>query len=152
MKAFVNVEEWTDSEFALTQPVYLGIDPGSSKTGLALVDAKGQIVKLAIVLMDNFAAELRQFIKGRRIKAVVLGDGTTSGDMQATIKELLPQLEMIIIHEAYSTQEARNLFWQVNPPTGWRKLVPLGLQSPPVNLDSLAAVVLVRRYLQGKIK
>ena len=35
MKAFVNVEEWTDSEFALTQPVYLGIDPGSSKTGLA---------------------------------------------------------------------------------------------------------------------
>ena len=40
---------------------YLGVDPGRSKTGLALVAADGKILSLHIAMTDNLAAELRQF-------------------------------------------------------------------------------------------
>ena len=39
---------------------YLGVDPGRSKTGLALVAADGKILSLHIAMTDNLAAELRQ--------------------------------------------------------------------------------------------
>lgn len=41
---------------------YLGVDPGRSKTGLALVAADGKILSLHIAMTDNLAAELRQFV------------------------------------------------------------------------------------------
>jgi len=54
------------------------------------------------------------------------------------------------VEEAHSTEEARNLYWQENPPQGWRKLMPLGMLVPDVPLDAYAAVILVRRFLEGK--
>ena len=36
---------------------YLGVDPGRSKTGLALVAADGKILSLHIAMTDNLAAE-----------------------------------------------------------------------------------------------
>ena len=51
------------------------------------------------------------------------------------------------IGEAHSTEEARRLYWKIHPPQGLRRLLPLGLQVPPVPLDGYAAVVQVRRYL-----
>ncbi|MCH3914335.1 MAG: hypothetical protein LKE29_03425 [Acidaminococcaceae bacterium] len=50
--------------------------------------------------------------------------------------------------KGHSTEEARKLYWQVNPPKGLRKLLPTSMQVPPENLDGLAAVVLVKRYLK----
>jgi hypothetical protein len=63
------------------------------------------------------------------------------------LAEILPDLELIVCDEAYSTEEARKLYWELNPPKGWRSLIPLGMLAPPVPLDAYAAVVLVRRYL-----
>ena len=41
---------------------YLGVDPGRSKTGLALVAADGKILALHIAMTDNLAAELQRFV------------------------------------------------------------------------------------------
>lgn len=132
------------------EELILGVDPGSSKTGVALLTAAGEIENTEVLLMTDFAAGLGEFLGQQEIKFCVMGNGTTSVAMQAVLKQLLPQVEIVTIDEAHSTEEARVLYWQLNPPKGLRKIFPLGMQVPPVNLDGLAAAVLVRRYLQKK--
>lgn len=128
----------------------LGVDPGRSKTGLALVDEAGNIKKLHIAFMQNFLQELEVFCKGVELKAVVLGDGTNSKTVSQVIAEKYPGLDQHIVGEAYSTEEARKLYWEVNPPKGWKKLVPMGLLVPNEPLDAYAAVVQVRRWLKAR--
>ena len=129
----------------------LGIDPGSSKTGAALLDSAGKIVRMDILWMDGFAKNLTKFLQTAMPKTCIIGNGTTSTKLQPTLAEILPDLELIVCDEAYSTEEARKLYWELNPPQGWRRLIPLGMLTPPVPLDAYAAVVLARRYLKKKL-
>ena len=133
-----------------SKELILGVDPGRSKTGVALVTAGGEIKNTEVLLMADFTGALKEFLGQQEVSLCVMGNGTTAAAMKAALHELLPSVEIILIDEANSTEEARALYWQLNPPKGLRKLFPLGMQMPPVNLDGLAAPVLVRRYLQKK--
>ncbi|MDO4921751.1 MAG: pre-16S rRNA-processing nuclease YqgF [Phascolarctobacterium sp.] len=126
---------------------YLGIDPGRSKTGLALVAADGSILALHIAATDSIASELRTFIGQERPAQIIMGNGTNSKAIGAAVRKAFPDAALALVGEAHSTEEARSLYWQENPPHGWRKLLPLGLQVPPEPLDAYAAVVQVRRWL-----
>lgn len=127
---------------------YLGIDPGRSKTGLALVDAEGRILQLHIAQTSAFAEELRSFVGSRPLAQIVMGNGTNNKAIGKVVREVFPHAPLALVGEAHSTEEARSLYWQVNTPTGWRRLVPLGLLVPPEPLDAYAAVVQVRRWLK----
>ena len=126
---------------------YLGIDPGRSKTGLALVDGAGQIVALHIAMTESIDQELQAFVAADKLCGIVMGDGTNNKRIGDAVRRVFPQAPLALVGEAHSTEEARALYWQVKPPTGWRKLVPLGLLVPPEPLDAYAAVVQVRRWL-----
>ena len=126
---------------------YLGIDPGRSKTGLALVDAAGKILALHIALTENMEAELRSFTAGMALAGIIMGNGTNYKVIGAAVRSVLPKTPLELVGEAHSTEEARSLYWQENPPQGWRRLVPLGMLVPPEPLDAYAAVVQVRRWL-----
>ena len=130
-----------------SEKMILGVDPGRSKTGLALVTGTGELVKTQVALMTDFAEELQVFLADVAIDTIVLGNGTTSQAMTDTLKKLLPGLAINVVEESYSTEEARKLYWELHPPRGLKRLLPLGLQVPPENLDGLAAVVLVRRFI-----
>ena len=130
-----------------SEKMILGVDPGRSKTGLALVTGTGEVVKTQVALMTDFAEELQVFLADVAIDTIVLGNGTTSQAMTDTLKKLLPGLAINVVEESYSTEEARKLYWELHPPRGLKRLLPLGLQVPPENLDGLAAVVLVRRFI-----
>ena len=130
-----------------SEKMILGVDPGRSKTGLALVTGTGEVVKTQVALMTDFAEELQVFLADVSIDTIVLGNGTTSQAMTDTLKKLLPGLAINVVEESYSTEEARKLYWELHPPRGLKRLLPLGLQVPPENLDGLAAVVLVRRFI-----
>ena len=130
--------------------LYLGIDPGRSKTGLALVDGAGKITKLHIANSQNIDKEIVEFIQNSCPVQVVLGNGTNSRNIGEAVQKVLPNVEITVVEEAHSTEEARNLYWQENPPQGWRKLMPLGMLVPDVLLDAYAAVILVRRFLEGQ--
>lgn len=132
---------------AMTSELILGIDPGSSKSGVALLDKDGNILRLELILMDNFQSGLQQFLREDKPIVCVLGDGTTSSSMQKALEGLLPEIKVVVRDESYSTEEARKLYWEMTPPQGWRRLLPLGLLTPPVPLDAYAAVVLARRYI-----
>lgn len=136
---------------------YLGVDPGSFKTGLALVDSKGRIVKQKTVLTENFEGELFAFLEKEEFsETVIIGDGTYSINIQSYLNKILTRLSSDLkvkkINEKNSTLEARKLYWQVTPRSWWRRIIPLGLQTPPVEIDGYAAVILVRRYLKSKNK
>ena len=130
--------------------LYLGIDPGRSKTGLALVDGTGKILKLHIADSQNIDKEIVEFIQKSCPVQIVLGNGTNSSNIGEAVQRVLPNVEIAVVEEAHSTEEARTLYWQENPPQGWRKLMPLGMLVPDVPLDAYAAVILVRRFLEGK--
>ena len=128
--------------------LYLGVDPGRSKTGLALVDGAGKIVKLHIAESQNIDNEIVEFIKNSCPVHIVLGNGTNSRNIGESVKRVLNDVMVTVMEEAHSTEEARSLYWQENPPKGLKKLIPLGMLVPPVPLDAYAAVILVRRFLE----
>ena len=138
---------------------YLGIDPGRDKTGAAIVDEKGAILTVRVLRTRSLADGLQRFLQEtlqvsnswalrKKLRAVVIGNGTASGEHKKTVARLLPGIPLYDVDERNSTEEARDLYWELFPPKGWRKLIPLGLQVPPEPLDGLAAVVQVRRFLQ----
>ena len=79
---------------------------------------------------------------------LVIGDGTTSSAMQQVVRDLVPDKELVVIDETGSTEAARPLYWQENPPAGWRKLVPRGLLVPPGPMDGYAAAILALRFIK----
>lgn len=136
-----------------TRQKYLGIDPGRSKTGLALVDAAGSILALHIAHTEHIEVELSAFAGKEQLAGIIMGDGTNSKAIGQTVSKVFAAVPLALVGEAHSTEEARTLYWQVNPPRGWRKLVPLGMLVPSEPLDAYAAVVQVKRWLalQGSI-
>ena len=137
-----------------TRQKYLGIDPGRSKTGLALVDAAGSILTLHIAHTEHIEVELSAFAGKEQLAGIIMGDGTNSKAIGQAVSKVFAAVPLALVGEAHSTEEARSLYWQVNPPRGWRKLVPLGMLVPSEPLDAYAAVVQVKRWLalQGSIK
>ena len=137
-----------------TRQKYLGIDPGRSKTGLALVDAAGSILALHIAHTEHIEVELSAFAGKEQLAGIIMGDGTNSKAIGQAVSKAFAAVPLALVGEAHSTEEARSLYWQVNPPRGWRKLVPLGMLVPSEPLDAYAAVVQVKRWLalQGSIK
>ena len=141
-----------------TLQFYLGIDPGRDKTGVALVEETGRILAVQVMRTRNFSDALLQFLYDRLqvsntwglrkiLKAVVLGNGTGSEEHKQWVEKALPGYPVYIVDEKYSTEEARNLYWKLYPPRGLRRLIPLGLQTPPEPLDGYAAVVQVHRFM-----
>lgn len=138
---------------------YLGVDPGRDKTGVALVEETGRILAVQVMRTRNFSDALLLFLYDtlqvgntwalrNKLKAVVLGNGTSSEEHKQWITKALPGFPLYLVDEKYSTEEAKTLYWELFPPRGWRSLIPLGLQTPPEPLDGYAAVVQVRRFLE----
>lgn len=136
-----------DKQTLIPQFLYLGIDPGSSKTGLALVDIWGSIHKLHIARTEKLLEEINAFCDKENVVAIIMGNGTHGKAIAKRVADGI-DLPQHIVEEAYSTEEARRLYWKVNPPKGLKALVPRGLLVPPEPLDAYAAVVQVRRWLE----
>lgn len=123
----------------------LGIDPGRSKTGVALLTDGGEIISTETILTEKLTEKLLTMDVPSRI---IIGNGTNSSNIAKMVRAVFTDVPLEVVEESYSTEEARPLYWQCNPPQGWRKLMPLGMLTPPEPLDGYAAAVLVRRYLK----
>ena len=81
---------------------------------------------------------------------LVLGNGTTSKNVQDSVGEKYSELKVVVVDEYFTTQLARQEYWRAKPPRGWRRLLPVSMQTPPEPVDDFVAVILARRYLQEK--
>ncbi|MEY2984623.1 MAG: hypothetical protein RLZZ568_1240, partial [Cyanobacteriota bacterium] len=78
---------------------------------------------------------------------LVMGNQTTSRQWQERLRACMPpQIPLTLVNETNSTVEARQRYWQLYPPQGLGRLVPLGLRTPPRPVDDIVAIILIERY------
>ena len=130
----------------------LAVDPGSAKSGLALVDGAGALLEQRVVPDDSVASAVKEVPGDRRPDVVVLGAGTTSARMRGLLTQLFPGLAIDEVDEAGSTLEARRLWLRTVPPRGLSRLLPGALRCAlqAGELDGYAAWVLARRWLGAR--
>ena len=148
--------------------VVLAIDPGNEKCGVAIV-AGGSVSLQEVLERQGYAAFLQNVTKKYDIGLVVglgswidgavtahapdhvvIGDGTRSSDFLRETKQSFPDLEVTVVDEKFSTEEARSRYWLEHRPTGWRRLLPTSMQVPPEPYDDYVAVILAERFIAGK--
>ena len=127
----------------------VALDPGSEKVGFAVVQYDFSPVEMGIVGLPDLPGTLARLCTGARPEAVVLGNGTRARAVADALTPLLPPgTPLRFIDERNTTYEARARFFRDHPPTGWRRLLPLGLQIPPRPLDDYAALLIGERFLK----
>lgn len=131
----------------VVEVVVLGIDPGRDKCGLAVV-AGGEVPWKEVVPRPDFLRVVKVLAKEYNVDTVVLGDGTGSKEFLEELKGELPDLKVVTIDERYSTEEARERYWQDHQPQGWRRILPTSMQVPPEPYDDYVAVILAQRFFR----
>lgn len=128
----------------------LAVDPGRDKCGVALLDDDGGILSHQVVATGGLEECVKVLWQRELPTVLVIGDGTTSKGARDRLAATLPELPMEVVDEYRTTDEAKLLYWELNPPTGLKKLLPVTMLTPPGPVDDLAAVVLGRRFLGRK--
>jgi len=124
----------------------VAIDPGSDKCGLAVVQPDGSVMEQSVIASSEVAGEIERVVGQYGIKVLVLGDRTTAGKVKNQLEQAGISLETVMVDEHRSTEQARRRYFQDHPPRGWRRLLPLSLQTPPRLYDDCVAVILAERY------
>ncbi len=129
----------------MTRDAVIGIDPGRSKAGYALLDDAGAVVAAGIEALERLDGCVGELLARHRVGAIALGRGTNASRVRAALMHFSLPIHLVDEHE--TSRLARGLYFAENPPRGWRRLVPLGLQLPPRPIDDYAAILIARRFL-----
>ena len=127
-----------------------GFDPGKDKCGLAVAAADGSVCYHEIVASDRVASTIADLLQQFPISVFAIGDRTTSKTWQQQLTAILPsEITIVRVDERNTTLEARDRYWQMYPPRGLARLIPQGMRLPPREVDDIAAILLIERYLQA---
>jgi hypothetical protein len=121
------------------------VDPGRSKCGLAVTDQAGKTVVAAAILPPDAGLALLLQWQEQGLGLVVLGNGTGSRSWQSQLAQ--SGLASQQLDEWGTTLAARQRYWQLEPPRGWRRCLPEGLRLPPRDIDDVVAQLLLERHL-----
>ena len=139
-----------------------GFDPGRDKCGLAvaLVSRPSdpgasndlQICHREIVRSGEVEARLEAQYDAFNIDPAapldfIMGNQTTARRWQQRLLQAFPSLDIHLVDERFSSQEARQRYWTIYPAQGLQRLVPLGMREPPRPIDDIVAQILIERYL-----
>ena len=126
------------------------LDPGSCKCGLVLADLQHGLVREGhVVTPEAVESWLERWNKDQPLDRILVGDGTGS---RAWIKRLERLGSLTMIPEQGTTLRARQRYWSLWPARGWRRFLPEGLRIPPVDLDAVAALVMLEEHLQCRLQ
>jgi RNase H-fold protein (predicted Holliday junction resolvase) len=131
--------------------VLLGFDPGKQKCGVAVMGLDRKLHFQAVVSSQEAIANVSNLLDTYPISQMVMGDQTASKQWKAELQSTFPDLRIVTVDERYSSEEARQRFWQIYPAKGLMKLVPLGMRSPDRAIDDIVAIILIERYLSRLI-
>ena len=139
--------------------VVLAIDPGKDKCGVAWLCVEKftaadrvleSVIAREIVPRGEVVARIGEIAARYDNLEIVIGHATMSRVLREEI-EAVVSIEVHVIDETGSTLEARPLYWQANPPRGWRKWMPLSSQVPPEPIDDFAAIILAARFMNDDV-
>jgi len=127
----------------------VAIDPGSAKCGVAVVRSDKVALWQSVVLKEALVNAVKGLIEMYEPTALVLGSGTGSRPILATLRSAELATPLLLVPEAYTTLLARERYVNTHPPKGWQRLLPRSLRTPPVPLDDYVAIILGERYWDG---
>lgn len=125
----------------------IAIDPGREKCGVAVLDRTGHLLDKFVVGTPSVAQALAGCLRQHATSRVIVGDGTGSRDLRTAIAEELPSVTVEVVPEERTTERALELWRDVEPPQGWRRLLPRSLRFPSQPIDDFAAWILARDQL-----
>ena len=127
--------------------MFIAIDPGRDKCGLAIVQPDGEVLELFLVksaeLLEKVQICLAKYPQGQ----ILLGDGTQSATAQQNLASL--NQSIILVDERNTTLQASELYWRKNKPSYWQSLLPIRWRSLPEPVDAYAAWAIALRFLQN---
>lgn len=132
----------------------IGVDPGLSKVGLALLEESGRLVERCIVPRSHAGIEVARMASGKKA-VIALGDGTKTKEVEEEILSTLAGAEgfrIIRVDESNTTVEGRRLYLLDNRKGWWSWLIPIGLRIPDRAWDDYVAEVIARRYINSREK
>jgi len=125
--------------------VVLAIDPGRLRCGLAVCDRAGVRVK-AIAPPDALPRLVGEWQTRFGITDAVIGDRTGSQAVARSLEGIL-SVPLRAVDEHGTTLRARARYFRNHPPRGWRRLIPVSLQTPPEPYDDYVAILLAEDVL-----
>ena len=105
----------------------------------------------AVIPSEEAIAKVDNLLESYPISLMVMGDQTASKQWKSQLQSTFTDLRIITVDERYSSEEARQRFWQMYPAQGLMKLVPMGMRSPDRPIDDIVAIILIERYLSRLI-
>lgn len=129
----------------------VAVDPGREKCGVAVVHKEQGILYKAVVPTAELTGMVERLVAEHRLRQVIVGDRTSSRSAQKRLSEITingSRPDIVAVDEHRSSDEARKRYWQDHPPRGWKRLIPVTMQVPPVPVDDYVAVILAERYLR----
>ena len=125
------------------------IDPGKSKCGLVLAEISEKKVYKAIILKSELLENyLRNLITVEDIEQIILGNGTTSGEVKEKLHFF--KKEIIIFEEKNTTYRAKARYFELFPISGIRLLIPREVFILNKNLDAISALIILEDYCKMK--
>jgi len=128
--------------------VIIAVDPGRDKCGIAVVHEDGQVIHQAVVSTAEVADAVARLLERYAQATLVLGDRTGARNIGVVLSKRA-RVSAVMVDEHRSTIQGRRRYFRENPPRGWRRLIPLGLQTPPRPFDDYVAVVIAERYIDS---
>ena len=128
----------------------LAVDPGREKTGIAILSKESLLLMMDIGPTDSIEVELVAVLRQYpTISHMICGNGTNHKVVGSIVKAVAvaQTKSFALVNEKYTTEEARRRYFEVHPPTGWRKLMPKGMLYPPVPVDDITAWIIGKRWL-----
>ena len=128
---------------------YISIDPGKCKCGLIFADFKSKSVLKAVVIESRYLVQnIKSFIvKDENIK-VLIGNGTTSINHVKSLSFL--ENNLTIVEEKNTTYRSRQRYFEIFPIKGIKRFLPRDIFLRNINLDAIAALVILEDYLNCK--
>lgn len=127
----------------------LAIDPGSAKTGTAVVREDAELIHKEIVLTKDLESFCETVFQQYPITQIVSGNGTRSKEIGRLLERLAREHEVgyATVDESYTTEMGKIRYWRCTPRRGWRKLIPTSWQTPPEPVDDFVAWIIAEIYL-----
>ena len=125
------------------------IDPGKSKCGLVLAEISEKKVYKAIILKSELLENyLRNLITFEDIELIILGNGTTSGEVREKLHFF--KKEIITFEEKNTTYRAKARYFELFPISGLKFLMPREVFILNKNLDAISALIILEDYCKIK--
>lgn len=129
----------------------LAIDPGSQKTGMALVKDDGRLYWKAIVSSGEVPSTVVRLVREASAQAVIMGNGTHHREMQERVESALRaarmSLSVELVDEKYTTEMGKARWLADHPPKGLARLLPRGMRTVEEPVDDYVAWIIGQIYL-----